>query len=85
MQITSIEIKPSNPYRDFSEENRLKAAVKLTSKETTVETVLNGEDVDELLALVEHIVARAAKRSVGEFVAAVSGNHTQMIEGKDDE
>ena len=82
MKISEINIAPVNQWRELSEENPLRASVKLLSDETTVETVLDNDDMEELLALVEHIVARAAKRNVEQFVAAVSGRHQQMIEGE---
>ena len=81
MKITKIVIQPTNVYRDLSGENPLKASVQLASDDTTVETVLNGEDMEELLALTENLIARAAKRNVEQFVAAVSGRHQQTIEG----
>lgn len=82
MQISGITIAPNHTWEKVSEKNPLRASVSLLSKETTVETVLDSEDMEELLALVEHIVARAAKRNVEQFVAAVSGRHQQTIEGK---
>ena len=81
MKISEITIGPANKWRELSDENPLKATVKLRSKETTVGTVLDDADMNELLALVEHIIARAAKRNVEQFVAAVSGNHAMTIEG----
>ena len=82
MKISEINIAPKHKWQEVSEENQLRASVKLMSDKTTVETVLDNEDMEELLALVEHIVARAAKRNVEQFVAAVSGRHQQMIEGE---
>ncbi len=82
MKISKIEIGPVNKWREISEENPLRASVSLLSDKTTVETVLDNDDMEELLALVEHIVARAAKRNVEQFVAAVSGRHQQVIEGE---
>lgn len=81
MKVTKIVIQPTNAYRDLSEENPLKASVQLSSDDTTVETVLNGDDMEELLAVTENIIARAAKRNVEQFVAAVSGRHQHTIEG----
>ena len=81
MKVTSINIEPPNQWREITAENPLKATVKLSSKNTTVETTLDDADMNELLALVEHIIARAAKRNVEQFVAAVSGNHAMTIEG----
>ena len=82
MQISEITISPVSRWNPLSEENPLRATVKLASDETTVETVLDEADMNELLAMVEHIIARAAKRNVEQFVAAVSGNHTMTIEGE---
>ena len=82
MKVSEINIAPVNQWRELSEENPLRASVKLLSDKTTVETVLDNDDMEELLELVEHIVARAAKRNVEQFVAAVSGRHQQMIEGE---
>ena len=81
MKVTKIVIQPTNAYSDLSEENPLKASVQLSSDNTTVETVLNGDDMEELLAVTEDLIARAAKRNVEQFVAAVSGRHQQTIEG----
>lgn len=82
MKISEITISPTHRWSEISEENPLRATVSLKSEATTVETVLDNDDMEELLALVEHIVARAAKRNVEQFVAAVSGRHQQMIEGE---
>ena len=82
MKISEINIAPENIWQELSAANPLRASVKLLSDKTTVETLLNDDDMEELLTLVEHIVARAAKRNVEQFVAAVSGRHQQMIEGE---
>ena len=82
MKVSLINIAPVQSWQEISEKNPLRATVKLLSDETTVETVLDNEDMEELLTLVEHIVARAAKRNVEQFVAAVSGRHQQTIEGE---
>lgn len=81
MKVTRIIIQPTQQYRDLSDENPLKASVKLSSENTTVETVLDGSDMEELLALTENLIARAAKRNVEQFVTAVSGRHQHTIEG----
>ena len=81
MKITEIKIAPTNSWEVLSKDNPLRATVKLSSDKTTVETVLNDDDQAEIIALIEHVIARAAKRNVEQFVAAVSGGHGQLIEG----
>ena len=82
MKISEIKIAPIHTWQDLSIENPLKATVKLKSDETSVETVLDDCDMNDLLDLVQHIIARAAKRNIDNFVAMVSGGHSQMIEGE---
>ena len=85
MEITEIRIAPSDNWRELSDDNPLKATVKLSSKETTVETVLDSTDMHELLVLVEHIIARAAKRNVEQFIAATSKGSQKTLEAQSDE
>ena len=71
MKITGITIQPRHSWEGVTEKNPLRATVKLSSDNATVETVLNDDDCQRLLDLVQDIIADAAERNVREFVQAV--------------
>ena len=72
MQLTELTIQARNRYRDLSADNPLVCTVKLSSEKAIVETALHPDQVHQVLALVQGIVAEAAKRNVDEFVSQVT-------------
>ena len=72
MQITSLVIQPEHSWQVPSNENPLRAVVKLNNKNSTVETVIPHDMMQPLLDLVSGIVSKAAQQNVAEFVASVS-------------
>ena len=72
MKITSLTISPRHTWDAPSAKNPLRAVVKLSNDDSTVETVIPDEMMQPLLDMVSGIVAEAAKKNVAEFVAAVS-------------
>lgn len=75
MKLTELKIGPKHSWASPSPENPIICTVKLSSEHATVETVLSEDQVQKVLALVQGIVAEAAKRNVADFVA-----QAQMIE-----
>jgi hypothetical protein len=72
MKLTELTIQARNKYLDLSANNPLVCTVKLSSDKAIVETALHADQINQVLALVQGIVADAAKRNVDEFVSQVA-------------
>ena len=72
MKLTELRIAPKHSWEGVSDKNPLVCTVKLSSETATVETVLHEDQVQQVLALVQHIVAEAAQRNVAAFAAQVT-------------
>lgn len=72
MKLTSLVIGPANSYRDLSNDNPLRAVVKLNSRESSVECILSDATMKKMMDLCADEIAQNAKRNVDEFVNAVS-------------
>ncbi len=86
MKLTSIEIKPTNSWSAVSEENPLRAVVKLQSEKSTVECVLSEESMHRMLEVCADEIAEQAKARVSEFYNAVTamdgGKAAALLEGE---
>jgi len=69
MKLTRLMIAPRS---DWDKNSPIICTVKLSSEAATVETVLSDDQAQQVLALVQGIVAEAAARNVADFVAHVS-------------
>lgn len=78
MKITELKIAPKLSWSSVSADNPLVCTVKLASESAIVETVLHGDQIQQVLMLVQGIVADAAQRNVAAFVSQV-----MAIENKD--
>ena len=72
MKLTELKIAPKSSWQDVSSTNPLVCTVKLSSETATVQTALHDDQVQQVLALVQHIVAEAAQRNVAAFVSQVT-------------
>ena len=72
MKLTSLTIARQNPWVPTSDQNPLRAVVKLEGKESTVECVLSDESMRLMLDLCSAEVVANAERNVREFCAAVT-------------
>lgn len=72
MRLTELKIAPTHSWDRPSDENPLICTVKLSSEKATVETVLHPDQVQQVLSLVQSIVAEAAQRNVADFVSQVT-------------
>ena len=72
MKLTELRIAPKRSWEGVSDTNPLICTVKLSSETATVETALHADQVHQVLALVQHIVAEAAQRNVAAFAAQVT-------------
>ena len=72
MKITELKIAPKRSYALHGEDNPLVCTVKLSSDDATVETVLNDDDMHQMLRLVQRLVADAAARNIDAFVDEVT-------------
>jgi len=72
MRLTELKIAPTRSWDRPSDENPLICTVKLSSEKATVETVLHPDQVQQVLSLVQNIVAEAAQRNVADFVSQVT-------------
>ncbi|KZY05234.1 MULTISPECIES: hypothetical protein [unclassified Sulfitobacter] len=83
MKLTELTIRPARSYLALGPDNPLKAVVKLSSEESTVECVLSDETMRRMLDLCAEEIAANAQRNVSEFVAAVTaieaGNSAALI------
>jgi len=77
MKLTKLEIAPKSSWQPVSASNPLVCTVKLSSDAATVETVLHDDQIAQVLALVQHIVAEAAHRNVAAFVAQITAIEAQ--------
>jgi len=85
MKMTSLVISPKNSWESVGPKNPLRAVVKLSSKQSTIECVLSDESMRKMLDLCAQEIADQSAARVGEFVAAVSAIDAEksniMIEG----
>ena len=72
MRLTELKIAPTRSWDKLGNDNPLVCTVKLSSEKATVETVLHPDQVQQVLALVQNIVADAAQRNVADFVSQVT-------------
>ena len=72
MKLTELKIAPKRGLEMVSNDNPLVCTVKITSDTATVETALHEDQVRQVLALVQRIVAEAAQRNVAAFVSQVT-------------
>lgn len=72
MQLTELKIAPTRHWDKLGDDNPLVCTVKLSSEKATVETMLYPDQVQQVLALVQTIVADAAQRNVADFVSQVT-------------
>lgn len=72
MRLTELKIAPTRSWDQMGNDNPLVCTVKLSSEKATVETVLHPDQVQQVLALVQNIVADAAQRNVADFVSQVT-------------
>jgi hypothetical protein len=72
MKLTELKIAPKRGWEGVSTSNPLVCTVKLSSETATVETTLHEDQVRQVLALVQSIVAEAAQRNVAAFVSQVN-------------
>lgn len=84
MKITEIRIAPQKTWEPLGGRNPLRAAVKLSSDNTTVECVLSDEAMKRMVALCADEIAKNAEARVREFCAAanaIEGDATSLLEG----
>lgn len=74
MKLIELKIAPKAQWQAVSAANPLVCTVKLASENTTVETALHEDQVHQILALVQHLVAEAAQRNVAAFAAQVTAD-----------
>jgi hypothetical protein len=72
MKLTELKIAPTRSWDRPGDKNPLICTVKLSSETATVETALHPDQVQQLLLLVQKIVAEAAQRNVAAFVQQVT-------------
>lgn len=77
MKLTELRIAPKRSWYMASNDNPLVCTVKLASETATVETELHEDQVRQVLALVQNIVAEAAQRNVAAFVSQVTAIEAQ--------
>ena len=77
MKLTELRIAPKRGWENVSTSNPLVCTVKLASESATVETALHEDQVRQVLALVQNIVAEAAQRNVAAFVSQVTAIEAQ--------
>ena len=77
MKLTELKIAPKRGWEIVSNDNPLVCTVKLASESATVETALHEDQVRQVLALVQNIVAEAAQRNVAAFVSQVTAIEAQ--------
>jgi len=77
MKITELKIAPKHTWQKVSNDNPLVCTVKLESETATVETALHEDQVRQVLALVQSIVAEAATRNVEAFASHVTAIEAQ--------
>lgn len=77
MKLTELKIAPRKTWEGTSSTNLLVCTVKLSSDNATVETALHEDQVRQVLALVQSIVAEAAQRNVAAFVSQVTAIEAQ--------
>ena len=77
MKLTELKIAPKRGWEMVSNDNPLVCTVKLASDTATVETALHEDQVRQVLALVQSIVAEAAHRNVAAFVSQVTAIEAQ--------
>jgi len=71
MKITELKIAPKVPWEVVGRNNPLVCTVKLSSTDVVVQTVLHEDQIEQILMLVQGIVAEAAQRNVAAFVSQV--------------
>jgi len=71
MKITELKICPKAPWEVVGRNNPLVCTVKLSSTDVVVQTVLHDDQIEQILMLVQGIVAEAAQRNVAAFVSQV--------------
>lgn len=72
MKLTELRIAPKSDWSKVGPDNPMICTVKLNSENATVQTVLSDEQVQRVIALVQGIVAEAARVNVAAFVASVN-------------
>lgn len=80
MKLTELKIAARYSWTPVGTDNPLVCTVKLSSDDATVETTLHDDQVRQVLALVQHIVAEAAQRNVAAFVSQVTAIENKEIE-----
>jgi hypothetical protein len=71
MKITELKIAPRSSWQMVGRDNPLVCTVKLSSETAVVETLLHDDQIEQILMLVQGIVAEAAQRNVAAFVSQV--------------
>ncbi|MDF3607523.1 hypothetical protein PE067_16065 [Paracoccus sp. DMF-8] len=72
MKLTSLTIAPQNSWQAVGPNNKLRAVVKLSNENSTVECVLSDDATRRMIDLCAEEIAANAERNVREFVAAVN-------------
>ena len=85
MKLTSLIIAPKKSWDVIGKTNPLRAVVKLSSEQSTIECVLSEESTRKMIDLCAQEIADQASARVGEFVSAVTAidtnKSTALLEG----
>jgi len=86
MKITSLIIQPTHTWKSESEENPMRAVVKLASEKSVIECVLDDNTMRKMVALCADEIAKSAQARMNEFAASVAtmeGDKASLMLGED--